>query len=162
MPSFDRSRFLLARWTIYSILVVTYMLVFFHRMAPAVISADLMAAFQTSGAALGSLAATYFYIYTAMQIPAGVLADTLGARVTVTAGSLVAGGGSLLFGMAGGFATASAMDLAWDGRMTNGVRVYAATDYHSGFLLMLLFALLGVTGACKVRETLCRNCTVGD
>lgn len=107
MPSFNRSRFILARWTIYSILVVTYMLVFFHRMAPAVISADLMAAFKTSGAALGSLAAMYFYIYTAMQIPAGVLADTLGARATVTAGSLVAGIGSLTFGMAGSFATAS-------------------------------------------------------
>jgi sugar phosphate permease len=107
MPSFSRSRFLVARWSIYAILVVTYMLVFFHRMAPAVISADLMAAFHTSGAALGSLAAMYFYIYTAMQIPAGVLADTLGARATVTAGSLVAGIGSLLFGMAGTFATAS-------------------------------------------------------
>jgi uncharacterized membrane protein len=48
------------------------MLAFFHRMAPAVISADLMQAFATSGAALGSLAAMYFYIFTAMQIPVGV------------------------------------------------------------------------------------------
>jgi sugar phosphate permease len=80
------------------------MLVFFHRMAPAVISADLMKAFNTSGAALGSLAAMYFYIYTVMQIPAGVLADTLGARVTVTFGSLIAGAGSILFGIAGTFA----------------------------------------------------------
>jgi sugar phosphate permease len=86
---------------------MTYMLAFFHRMAPAVISADLMKAFNTSGAALGSLAAMYFYIYTAMQIPAGVLADTLGARVTVTAGSLVAGAGSIMFGMADTFAGVS-------------------------------------------------------
>ncbi len=83
------------------------MLVFFHRMAPAVISSDLMKAFNTSGAALGSLAAMYFYIYTAMQIPAGVLADTLGARITITAGTLVAGCGSILFGMSGTFAAAS-------------------------------------------------------
>lgn len=108
MPSYNRPRFLLARWSIYTILVLTYMLVFFHRMAPAVISADLMKAFNTSGAALGSLAAMYFYIYTAMQIPAGVLADTLGARVTVTGGSLIAGAGSLLFGLAGTFAGVSA------------------------------------------------------
>jgi sugar phosphate permease len=107
MPSFDRNRFLLARWSIYAVLIVTYMLVFFHRMAPAVISADLMAAFSTTGAALGSLAAMYFYIYTAMQIPAGVLADTLGARATVTAGSLVAGSGSIIFGLAGSFAVAA-------------------------------------------------------
>ena len=107
MPAFDRSRFFMARWSIFTILVLCYMLAFFHRMAPAVISADLMAAFSTTGAALGSLAATYFYIYTAMQIPAGVLADTLGARATVSAGCLVAGAGSLLFGLAGSFATAS-------------------------------------------------------
>jgi len=107
MPSFHRSRFLLARWSIYTILVLAYMLAFFHRMAPAVISADLMSAFSTTGAALGSLAAMYFYIYTAMQIPAGVLADTLGARATVTAGNLLAGAGSLLFGMAGSFAGAA-------------------------------------------------------
>jgi sugar phosphate permease len=107
MPSFNRSRFLLARWSIYTILVLAYMLAFFHRMAPAVISADLMSAFNTTGAALGSLAAMYFYIYTAMQIPAGVLADTLGARATVTTGNLLAGAGSLLFGMAGSFAGAA-------------------------------------------------------
>jgi sugar phosphate permease len=83
------------------------MLAFFHRMAPAVISSDLMKAFNTSGAALGSLSAMYFYIYTAMQIPAGVLADTLGARITVSSGTLVAGCGSILFGMAGTFAGAS-------------------------------------------------------
>lgn len=107
MPSYSPPRFNLVRGSIYTILVLTYMLVFFHRMAPAVISADLMKAFNTSGAALGSLAAMYFYIYTVMQIPAGVLADTLGARLTVTAGSLVAGAGSILFGMAGTFAGVS-------------------------------------------------------
>lgn len=108
MPVLRPRNFNLVRWSIYTILVITYMLVFFHRMAPAVISADLMKAFNTSGAALGSLAAMYFYIYTAMQIPAGVLADTLGARITVTVGSLIAGAGSMLFGLAGSFAGVSA------------------------------------------------------
>jgi sugar phosphate permease len=82
-------------------------MVYFHRMAPGVMAGDLMQAFQTSGAALGSLAATYYYIYTALQIPSGVLADTLGPRVSVTIGGLVAGAGSILFGLAPDFATAS-------------------------------------------------------
>lgn len=107
LPPFSRSRFLGARWSIFSILIAAYMLVFFHRMAPAVVSADLMQAFGTGGAALGSLAAMYFYIYTAMQIPSGILADTLGARATVAAGNLVAGSGSILFGLAGTFWEAS-------------------------------------------------------
>ena len=95
------------RWTLYTVLVVSYMMAFFHRMAPGVVSADLMQAFQTSGVALGSLAAMYFYIYTAMQIPAGVLADTLGPRLSVGIGSLVAGLGSILFGLASDFTMAS-------------------------------------------------------
>ncbi len=107
LSDYSRSRFLLARWGIFALLVFAYMLVFFHRMAPAVVSADLMRDFGTSGAALGSLAAMYFYIYTAMQIPSGVLADTLGARFTVAAGNVVAGAGSIWFGLADSFWAAS-------------------------------------------------------
>ena len=106
-PPFDQSRFLLARWSIFSILIAAYMLVFFHRMAPAVVSGDLMRAFGTTGVALGSLAAMYFYIYTLMQIPAGILADTLGARITVAVGNLVAGSGSILFGLGETFTQAA-------------------------------------------------------
>jgi len=106
-PPFDPSRFLLARWSIFSILIAAYMLVFFHRMAPAVVSGDLMRAFGTTGVALGSLAAMYFYIYTLMQIPAGILADTLGARITVAVGNLVAGSGSILFGLGETFTQAA-------------------------------------------------------
>ncbi len=100
-------RFARLRWGIFAILIAAYMTVYFHRMAPGVVAADLMAAFHASGAALGSLAAMYYYIYTAMQIPAGVLADTLGARVGVALGALVAGAGSTLFGLAETFEAAS-------------------------------------------------------
>ncbi len=104
---FDQARFNRLRWTVFWILIGSYIMVFFHRVAPGVVAADLMQAFHTSGAALGSLAATYFYIYTALQIPSGVLADTLGPRISVTLGGLVAGVGSVLFGLAPDFATAS-------------------------------------------------------
>ena len=103
----ERTRFLRTRWTVFWLLICSYIMVFFHRMAPGVVSADLMQTFQTTGAALGSLAATYYYIYTAMQIPSGVLADTLGSRVSVSVGALVAGIGSILFGMAPDLAAAS-------------------------------------------------------
>jgi sugar phosphate permease len=85
---------------IYLILLSGYVLSFMHRTAPAAIAGELSQAFQITGAALGALAATYFYVYTLLQIPVGVLADTLGPRVIVTAGAFVAGVGSLLFGMA--------------------------------------------------------------
>jgi sugar phosphate permease len=59
-----------------------------------------MKALGTTGAELGSLAATYYYVYTVMQLPAGVLADTLGVRVVAGTGALVTGVGSVIFGLA--------------------------------------------------------------
>lgn len=88
------------RWTAFALVVAAYVLSFFHRVAPAAIAGELSRAFNTSGAALGSLAASYFYIYTLMQIPTGVLVDTLGVRRIVTLGGLIAGVGSVLFGAA--------------------------------------------------------------
>lgn len=99
-------RFHRVRLLVYGILAVSYMFVFVHRVAPAVLAADLMREFQTTGAALGTLAAMYFYIYAAMQIPAGVLADTLGVRLAGSVGALVAAAGSVVFALAGDIAAA--------------------------------------------------------
>ena len=88
------------RWTAFVIVGLAYVLSFFHRFAPAAISGDLQQAFQTSGAALGGLVATYFCVYTVMRIPTGILADTLGPRRVVAIGGLIAGFGLVPFGMA--------------------------------------------------------------
>jgi sugar phosphate permease len=83
-------------------------------------SADLQADFAIGPAQLGNLAATYFYVYTLMQVPTGVLADTLGPRRIVALGGLIAGLGSLLFGLADSFALVSA------GRLLIGLGVSTA------------------------------------
>jgi sugar phosphate permease len=95
------------RWTAFIIVGLAYVLSFFHRFAPAAISSDLQLAFNTTAASLGGLAATYFYVYTVMQIPTGILADTLGPRRVVAIGGVIAGIGSILFGMADTLAMAS-------------------------------------------------------
>lgn len=95
------------RWTAFAIVGLAYVLSFFHRFAPAAISGDLQQTFHASSAALGGLAATYFYVYTLMQIPTGVLVDTWGPRRVVALGGVIAGVGSLLFGMADTLAAAS-------------------------------------------------------
>ncbi len=97
--------------------VAAYMLSFFHRVAPAALAQDLAASFQLGAASLGSLAATYFYVYTLMQVPAGVLADTLGPRRILFFGGMVAGAGSLIFGLAPSF------ELAVVGRTLVGLGV---------------------------------------
>lgn len=93
-------RALRARWEIWSVMAAAYMVVFFHRLAAGVVRNDLVRDFGLSASAFGSLAAMYFYAYMAMQVPVGMLADTLGARATVSAGMLLAGAGSVLFGLA--------------------------------------------------------------
>lgn len=88
------------RILVLAVVVLAYILSFFHRFAPVAIAQDLALAFSTTAASLGVLAATYFYVYTVMQIPTGILADTLGPRRILFGGALVAMIGSFLFGMA--------------------------------------------------------------
>jgi MFS family permease len=97
-----------------------FVLAFFHRVAPGVVAADLRATFDTSATMLGFIAAFYFYPYAAMQLPSGVLADTIGPRRLFTAGTLVAGAGSLVF--------AFALDVPWllAGRALVGLGVAVA------------------------------------
>src|SRR6185295_14360832 len=102
-----RKRLQRLRWTAFVLVVLAYELSFFHRVAPAAISEELQRAFSASGAALGSLAASYFYVYTLMQIPTGVLVDTLGARRIITFGGVIAGVGSIIFGSAESLAIAA-------------------------------------------------------
>jgi sugar phosphate permease len=73
------------RWYVFWILALQYLLVFFHRACPAVIAPDLISTFGISETALGLLASGYFYPYTFMQIPGGILADAWGAKKTITA-----------------------------------------------------------------------------
>jgi len=99
-PHHAQNRMRRLRWSTFALAVLAYALSFFHRMAPATIAADLQQAFATSAAVLGGISATYFYIYTIMQIPTGVLVDTLGPRRILTLGGIVAGAGSFMFGLA--------------------------------------------------------------
>lgn len=96
----DVSKTLRYRWVVWGVMALAYMVVFFHRLAAGVVRDDLISAFDLSSTAFGHLASTYSYAYLIMQIPVGLLADSLGARLTVAFGMAVAGLGSLLFGYA--------------------------------------------------------------
>jgi len=88
------------RWLVFALGAGAFFLSFFHRVAPGAIAGELARSFEMSGAMLGALAATYFYVYTVMQLPTGVLVDTLGPRRILSAGGVIAGIGSIVFGMA--------------------------------------------------------------
>ena len=91
------------RWIAFALGGAAFYLAFFHRVAPVAIAGDLVSAFHINSATLGALAATYFYVYTLMQVPTGVLVDTLGPKRVLTAGGFAAGVGSILFGLSDSF-----------------------------------------------------------
>ncbi|AOY75718.1 MFS transporter [Clostridium formicaceticum] len=88
------------RWYVWGALVIAYIIVFFHRLSIAVVREELVEAFDITSTTFANLGSAYFYPYMVMQIPSGILADSLGARKTVTLGTLVAAIGSILFGYA--------------------------------------------------------------
>jgi len=52
------------------------------------------------------------------------------------------------------------LDLAWDGKLVEGLRSYAWADYRNGLWLSAGFAALAVLAAFRIHETRCRNLTV--
>ncbi|MFC1912708.1 MFS transporter [Chloroflexota bacterium] len=92
------------RWRIWIVACAAHTIGMFHRAAMAPMADRLMADFDISAFAFGGLGAVYFYIYAAMQLPSGTLADTLGPRKTITTGLLLSSVGSLIMSMAPTFA----------------------------------------------------------
>lgn len=72
---------------------------FLQRVAPSVMTDDLMRDFAVGGAALGSLSAFYFYAYASIQIPVGVLVDRFGPRRLMAGALALCAVGGVLFGL---------------------------------------------------------------
>lgn len=87
-------------WMIWGLGAALYLIGFYQRVAPGVITTELMTDFQLDATALGNLSAFYFYSYVAMQVPTGLLADHWGPRRLLASGASIAGLGTLLFAMA--------------------------------------------------------------
>jgi len=94
-------------WLIWSIGAVFYLSGFFQRVAPAVMTDQLMADFGIGATSMGYLSAFYFYSYVGMQIPTGILADILGPKKLLTMGALGASLGAFLFAVAPGLGVAN-------------------------------------------------------
>jgi MFS family permease len=77
-------------WSVWGLGALLYLIGFYQRVAPGVITDRLMTEFAIGGAALGNLSGFYFYSYVAMQIPTGMIADRWGPRRLLTVGAGVA------------------------------------------------------------------------
>jgi sugar phosphate permease len=103
------------RWLGWTLLVSAFFLVSLHRVSTAVLSEQLMRAFDTTATSLGFLHSSFFYLYALFQVPAGLLTDRYGARAIAGAGTGLMSLGALGFGLAPTYA------LAFLGRLCVGL-----------------------------------------
>ena len=96
----SRARLNRLRWLGYGLMVSGFVLAFFHRNSPAAMADTLAADWQAGPALLGGIAASYFWVYTLMQVPTGIVVDQFGPRRIVAMGMALAAGGTLLFAVA--------------------------------------------------------------
>jgi MFS family permease len=104
-------------WAAMAVLVASYLLTFVVRYGTAVVVPELRADLGVGDAALGALAAAYFWPYALMQPVAGLLADAWGARRAVPLFVALAALGTALF------AAAPSFPLALVGRALGGAGV---------------------------------------
>ncbi|MCH9643638.1 MAG: MFS transporter [Gammaproteobacteria bacterium] len=82
-----------------------YLYDYFIQVSPSVMTQSLMQDFSIGAGKLGILSACFYYSYTLMQIPAGMLLDRFGARKLLTFSVITSAIGVLLFSMAQHFAS---------------------------------------------------------
>jgi MFS family permease len=130
---------------------VFYTYGYFQRVAPSVMVADLMREFEANAAALGNLSAFYFYPYTLLQIPLGMLIDRLGARRAMLAAAGLCTAGSFLFALAPNLESAAAgrmlvgigASFSWIGTLSLAMQWLPAHRFATVTGLTLLSGLIG-------------------
>lgn len=89
-----------AAWLVVGAGLLGGFFVYLVRYSLAVLVPDLMITFAIGAGAVGILGSVYFWTYAPMQIPAGVLADTLGPRRSIATFFVIAALGALTFALA--------------------------------------------------------------
>lgn len=84
-------------WLMCAIGAVFYAYEYFLRITPNVITYELMQSYHIDAAALGNLAGFYYYAYTPMQLPVGLMMDKFGPRRLLTLACLLCALGSYMF-----------------------------------------------------------------
>lgn len=129
-----------------------YVYEFFLRVMPSAMTDELMRSFSIDARGLGIMSAFFYYGYTPMQIPAGLLLDRFGPRVLLTFSMIVCAIGALLFGMTDSVVIASLSRL-FIGLVSAfafvGALVLASRWFHAKYFALIvgLIQLMGCIGA---------------
>ncbi|MDL2306780.1 MFS transporter [Desulfovibrio sp. OttesenSCG-928-C06] len=96
---FSTTRFITKHrnWCLFTVMAGATLIACFQQVGLAAVSGEVAESLRIDVASLGLLAAAFSYSYAAMQIPAGLLADTLGPRKSVTAALVLAAAATTVF-----------------------------------------------------------------
>jgi MFS family permease len=84
-------------WLIVSCGMLFYCYNYFLRVSPSVMQTEITQAFHITATQFGTLAGFYYWAYTPMQIPAGMIYDKFGVRFVLSLACLVAVSGLAVF-----------------------------------------------------------------
>ena len=84
-------------WVLVACGMLFYCFNYFLRISPSVIQSHLTQIFHINATQLGTLVGLYYWSYTPMQIPAGMLYDRFGTRFVLCVASLIATVGLIIF-----------------------------------------------------------------
>ena len=94
------ARFTDRAYLAWAAVAIAYAIAFLQRVSPQSISLNFMHDFSTDAAGVAMLASSYFWGYTLMQIPAGVLVDRYGVKRVVLISMVASSLGSAAFALA--------------------------------------------------------------
>jgi MFS family permease len=86
-------------YVVFGFAALFYFFDFFLQVSPGVIAKSLTKSFSMGAGELSLLSACYYFSYTLMQIPAGLLYDRFGGRAVVFCATMTASLGAFLFGV---------------------------------------------------------------
>ncbi|MGN8543716.1 MFS transporter [Bradyrhizobium sp. 13971] len=94
------SRFTDRAYLAWTAVAIAYAIAFLQRVSPQSVSLSFMHDFNTDAAGVAMLASSYFWGYTLMQIPAGLLVDRYGVKRVVLVSMIASSLGSATFALA--------------------------------------------------------------
>ena len=154
-----------ARWPMYILVIIGYMLTPFHRTAPAIMGPDLMKELSLSAVDFGSLGLTFMVAFALAQAPCGILLDRLGACRGVTIVLLLTAIGSLMFSMAHSLTmiiiARAIIAAALGGFLIGGAKIisqwFTTSEYPVMWAMFMGFGTMGGIGATSPLQFMMAN-----
>lgn len=85
------------RWIVFASVLCSYLLMSSLRTAPGLITDQLMADFSVTATTVGVVTSIQFFVYTALQIPMGILTDRYGPNFFLIVGAILTGIGTIIY-----------------------------------------------------------------